>query len=128
MILYHFIRHLYRVFIVAVLLASVNSMSTQKQIKEDWTFFSNNAHVLVCLTHKPQPTAREVARQVGITERAVQRIIKRFMEAKVLTIEKVGRRNRYELDLDQQLRHPLEAHKTIGEFIQLIDSDRKPIA
>jgi len=90
---------------------------------EDWTFFSNNAHVLVCLTHMPQPTTREIAIQVGITERAVQRIVKRMVEAGVLKIEKEGRRNRYELDLDQQLRHPLESHKTIGEFIRLIDSE-----
>ena len=90
---------------------------------EDWTFFSNNAHVLVCLTRSPQPTTREMAHQVGITERAVQRIVKRLVEAGVLKIEKDGRRNRYELNLDQQLRHPLESHKTIGEFIQLIDSE-----
>jgi len=89
---------------------------------ENWTFFSNNAHVLVCLTRSPQPTTRQMANQVGITERAVQRIVKRLVEAGVLKIEKDGRRNRYELNLDQQLRHPLESHKTIGEFLQLIDS------
>jgi len=88
---------------------------------EDWTFFSNNAHVLVCLTHTPQPTTREIASQVGITERAVQRIVKRLVEARVLKIEKVGRRNRYHLDFDQRLRHPLESHRTIGEFIRLIE-------
>ena len=90
---------------------------------DKWTFFSNNAHVLVCLTHTPQPTTREMAHQVGITERAVQRIVKRLVEAGVLKTSKVGRRNYYELDLDQQLRHPLESHKTIGEFIGLIDNE-----
>lgn len=94
---------------------------------KNWTFFSNNAHVLVCLTHTPQPTTREIAVQVGITERAVQRIVKRMVEAGVLKVEKHGRRNRYLLDLDQQLRHPLESHKTIGEFIRLID-DEYPVA
>ena len=89
---------------------------------DEWTFFSNNAHVLVCLTHSPQPTTREMASLVGITERAVQRIVKKLVEAGVLKIEKVGRRNRYELDLDQRLRHPLESHRTIGEFIRLIES------
>jgi len=96
-------------------------MNKQKTNTEDWTFFSNNAHVLVCLSHAPQPTTREIASQVGITERAVQRIIKRLVQASVLKIEKIGRRNRYELNLDQQLRHPLESHRTIGEFIHLID-------
>ena len=95
---------------------------------EDWTFFSNNAHVLVCLTHTPQPTTREMANQVGITERAVQRIVKRLVEAGVLKIKKLGRRNHYELYLDQQLRHPLESHKTIGEFIRLIDGEYQGIA
>ena len=88
---------------------------------EKWTFFSNNAHVLVCLTHKPQPTTRGIAMQVGITERAVQRILKKMIVAGVLQVKKIGRRNHYELDLKQKLRHPLEAHKTIGEFLKLID-------
>ena len=101
-------------------------MHENKRI-EGWTFFSNNAHVLVCLTHTPQPTTREIAVQVGITERAVQRIVRRLVEAGVLTIEKDGRRNNYEIDLDQQLLHPLESHKTIGEFIRLIDSKRQVI-
>ena len=94
---------------------------------ENWTFFSNNAHVLVCLTHTPQPTTREIAVQVGITERAVQRIVKKLVEAGVLTINKVGRRNHYDLDLDQQLRHPLESHKTIGEFLHLIDGEYQAV-
>lgn len=98
-------------------------MSSTDEKIESWTFFSNNAHVLVCLTHTPQPTTREMAIQVGITERAVQRIVKKMVDAGVLKVEKVGRRNRYKLDLDQQLRHPLESHKTIGEFIQLIDNE-----
>ena len=100
-------------------------MSSTDKKNENWTFFSNNAHVLVCLTHSPQPTTREIAIQVGITERAVQRIMTRLISAGVATVEKEGRRNRYELDLNQRLRHPLESHKTIGEFIQLIDNEYK---
>jgi len=99
--------------------------STDTKI-ENWTFFSNNAHVLVCLTHTPQPTTREIAIQVGITERAVQRIVTRLISAGVVTVKKEGRRNCYELDLNQRLRHPLESHKTIGEFILLIDNEYQP--
>lgn len=94
-----------------------------KQKLEGWTFFSNNTHVLVCLTHTPQPTTREIANLVGITERAVQRILKKMLEAGVVNIKKEGRRNRYVLNLDQRLRHPLESHKTIGQLIRLIDSE-----
>ena len=95
-------------------------MDNKNKNVESWTFFSNNAHVLVCLTHTPQPTTREMALQVGITERAVQRIVTRLVSAGVVKVKKIGRRNCYELDLNQRLRHPLESHKTIGEFIQLI--------
>jgi len=97
------------------------AMDTANKEAENWTFFSNNAHVLVCLSHRPQPTMREIAVQVGITERAVQRILAKLINSGVVRIRKEGRRNRYELDLNQQLRHPLESHKTIGEFIKLID-------
>lgn len=100
-------------------------MDTTSKESENWTFFSNNAHVLVCLSHKPQPTMREIAVQVGITERAVQRILAKLIRSDVVRIRKEGRRNRYDLNLGQQLRHPLESHKTIGEFIRLIDKQQE---
>ena len=100
----------------------MNNRENSQKI-ESWTFFSNNVHVLVCLTHKPQPTTREIALKVGITERAVQRILAKLINAGVVQVMKDGRRNTYEIDLDQRLRHPLESHKTIGEFIHLIDSN-----
>jgi DNA-binding transcriptional regulator LsrR (DeoR family) len=102
-------------------------MDNTNNESENWTFFSNNAHVLVCLSHHPQPTMREIAGQVGITERAVQRILAKLISGGVVRIRREGRRNRYELNLDQQLRHPLESHKTIGEFINLIDKQHKAL-
>jgi len=60
--------------------------------------------VLICLTQTPQPTTREIATRVGITERAVQRIVTKLAEASVVKIKKEGRRNRYELDLNQNNR------------------------
>lgn len=89
---------------------------TQKQ----WTFFSNHAHVLVCLVRNPEERLRDIALMVGITERAVQRIIAELEEADVLKRERVGRRNHYELKLDQPLRHPLESHKSIADVMAMI--------
>jgi len=100
--------------------------STEKR-EENWTFFSNNAHVLVCLTQTPQPTTREIAIRVGITEREVQRIMAKRIKAGIVKTKKEGRRNRYELNLDQRLRHPLESHLTIGEFLQLMNAERKAV-
>ena len=46
-----------------------------------WTFLSNHAHVLICLHRDPELRMREIAQQVGITERAVQRIVAELVEA-----------------------------------------------
>jgi DNA-binding transcriptional ArsR family regulator len=109
------------------MLARVTENMDKINKTENWTFFSNNAHVLICLTQTPQPTTREIAIQVRITERAVQRIVTKLLRAGIVKIKKEGRRNRYELDLDQRLRHPLESHKTIGEFLRLMNSENKAI-
>ena len=96
-------------------------MNTNNNPIENWTFFSNNAHVLVCLTKTPQPTTREIAVEVGITERAVQRVLSRLIAANVIQVRKTGRRNTYIINAEKRLRHPLESHRTIGEFIKMIN-------
>ena len=85
-----------------------------------WTFLSNHTHVLVCLAADPEQTLRDVAAKVGITERAVQRIVRDLEDAGVLTRERQGRRNTYPLQPSTPLRHPLEAHHTVGELLDLL--------
>ena len=87
-----------------------------------WTIFSNHAHVLVCIARNPEERVREIARKVGITERAVQRIIGDLEEAGVIARERLGRSNRYTLSLDRPLRHPLEANTTIAAVIRVIEN------
>ncbi len=85
-----------------------------------WTFLSNHTHVLVCLAAKPDSILRDVAAQVGITERAVQRIVADLEAGGVLQRERDGRRNRYRLALEAHLRHPLEEHCRIGDLLGLV--------
>lgn len=85
-----------------------------------WTFLSNHAHVLVCLSRDPGVRLRDVAAMVGITERAVQMIVADLEEAGYLTRERVGRRNRYHLTGRKRLRHPLEDHVRIGDLLGLL--------
>ena len=87
---------------------------------ETWTFFSNHAHVLVCLAQTPQPTMRQIAHQVGITERAVQKIVRDMQDAGFLTISKQGRCNRYRINKRKSLRHGLESHCTVGKLLSLV--------
>lgn len=85
-----------------------------------WTFLTNHAHVLIVLRFSPTIVLREVAAQVGITERAVQRIVQDLEEGGFLRREKIGRQNRYEVNEALPLRHPIEAHRTIGDLLQLV--------
>lgn len=86
----------------------------------EWTFFSNYAHVLVCLIGDPDQTMRDVASKVGITERAVQRIVSELEKAGVLLKVKEGRRNHYDFKLDVPMRHPLESHVTLEQLLKII--------
>jgi predicted transcriptional regulator len=88
--------------------------------KPSWTFLSNYSHVLICLSRDPHLTMREVAMDVGITERAVQRIVRELIEAGVITAEKQGRRNVYHVNLNIPLRHPLESHRTVGDLLKAV--------
>jgi DNA-binding IclR family transcriptional regulator len=85
-----------------------------------WTFLSNHTHVLVCLAGEDDPTVRDIAQRVGITERAVLRIVAELEEGSVLERERDGRRNRYRIHPDARLRHPLEAHCRIGDLLRLV--------
>lgn len=90
------------------------------QFKHEWTFLSNHTHVLVCLYRNPSCRIRELAHLVGITERAVARILDDLESANVIVVEKEGRRNKYTINLSVPLRHQLESHKTIGELLKFI--------
>lgn len=90
---------------------------------ESWTFLTNHAHVLLLLAQNPEELLRQVAARVGITERAVQRIVADLEAARVLERAKVGRRNRYTIHGHVRLRHPIEAHRSVGDLIDLVSSE-----
>jgi predicted ArsR family transcriptional regulator len=85
-----------------------------------WTFLSNHTHVLLCVAREPDARVRDVADVVGITERAVQRILAELEEAGIVRRERRGRRNHYEIENDAPLRHPLEAHRTVGDLLRML--------
>jgi len=89
-------------------------------INTKWTFFSNYAHVLVCLAENPDARLRDVAERVGITERTTFRLVTQLRDANILIRVKEGRRNSYIIEPDQILRHPIEAHCTVGQLLKLI--------
>ena len=92
-------------------------------MKSQWTFLSNHAHVLVCIARNPDTRVRDIADQVGITERAVQRIISELEEAGFVSHERNGRRNHYKIDPDRGLRHEPESGVSIRALLSSVVPD-----
>ena len=88
-----------------------------------WTFLTNHAHVLAVLYQDPEKVLREVAVEVGITERAVQRIVQDLEDGGFVQRERVGRQNHYRIKKSKPLRHPIEAHRKIGDLLNLIGGE-----
>ncbi len=82
-----------------------------------WTFLTNHSHVLICLARDPNLRLRDLADQVGITERAVQGIVKDLEAAGCLTRHREGRRNRYDIVADRPMRHQVEQHHVVGDLL-----------
>jgi DNA-binding transcriptional ArsR family regulator len=87
-----------------------------------WTFLSNHGHILLCIARDPNIRVREIAQAVGITERAVQRILGELEEAGVISRLRKGRRTHYEIDGELPLRHPVEADHSVDELLRLASS------
>ncbi len=90
-----------------------------------FTFLTNHAHVLLLISRNGDIRMREMSITVGITERAVQRIVEELSIAGYLVVSRVGRRNHYQVVLELPLRHPVEADRSIGDLIQLINGSIK---
>lgn len=80
-----------------------------------WTFLTNHAHVLLCVAQNSEIRLAEIARRVGIGERAVHAIVQDLVDAGYVSRTRSGSHNVYEVFLDRPLRHPLEAGHQIAE-------------
>ena len=92
----------------------------------NWTLLSNHGHVLVCLSRDPEARLRDVAADVGITERAVQKIVRDLQDGGMISVAKNGRRNSYHIHNKQSLRHELEASCTLQDLIRVVNGNQQP--
>ena len=82
---------------------------------------TNHAHALECISTDPRMRLRDIAANVGITERAASQIVKDLEEAGYLTKRRDGRRNTYQVHPDLPLRHARHRHRTVGDLIRFLD-------
>jgi DNA-binding MarR family transcriptional regulator len=94
-----------------------NDASAERVDEGSWTFLTNHSHVLICLARDPKLRLRDLAAQVGITERAVQGIVKDLEVAGCLTRHREGRRNRYDIVTHRPMRHRVERQHFVGDLL-----------
>lgn len=101
-----------------------DASSAAAPVASPWTFLSNHAHVILSIAANPDSRIRDLAAQVGITERGVQRIVAELEADGYLKRERDGRRNRYHVIKDLPLRHPIERHRTVAALIAMVGGSR----
>jgi DNA-binding MarR family transcriptional regulator len=102
-------------------MAATKRIKRASHARQSWTFLTNHAHVLICIALDPEARIRDIADKVGITERAVQRILVDLEAEGFLTHERAGRRNLYQVDAKLHLRHGLEEHRRVRDLLKLVE-------
>jgi DNA-binding transcriptional ArsR family regulator len=86
-----------------------------------WGFFTNHALLLLSIAMDSESTVREMAANVGITERAVVAILNQLEDERIIRRERQGRRNTYRIDFDALRRFPRWSPGTWQLPPQLVD-------
>lgn len=81
------------------------------------TCLSNQLSLLMLLAVRGEVTTRELALSLGITERAVHRILRDLAENGFISIGKRGYRNQYTLHPEKPVGHPAFPTLTLGELL-----------
>jgi len=83
----------------------------------EWTLLSAHGLVLLSVADKPKATTREIASNIGITERSVQRVVSDLDSEGYIKRKRVGRRNRYNVNGKKPLRNPVKQDKSVDDLL-----------
>jgi hypothetical protein len=87
-----------------------------------WTFLTSHARVLLCIAQDSGIRLREIGARVGITERAVHRIVGDLVDAGYLSRERHGRRNRYTINSNLTLPDPVARRQRVGDLLAVLNA------
>ena len=85
-----------------------------------WSFLTNHARALVCISQDPGVRLRDIATALGITERSAYAIVNDLVDAGYIVKDKDGRRNRYQIQGHLPLREPVGRERTVGEVLEVL--------
>ena len=82
-----------------------------------WALLSKHGMVVVALAMTPNLTSRELAAQMGLTERTLFTIVRDLVGADILQVKKVGRVNTYLVNENAPIPNPRFAHLRLQDFL-----------
>jgi len=85
-----------------------------------WTFLSNHGRALLCIAHDPDVRLRDIASELGVTERSAYAIVTDLAEGGYVVKEREGRRNRYHLQDHLPLPEAPDKEQAIGEVLAVL--------
>jgi DNA-binding transcriptional ArsR family regulator len=90
-----------------------------------WTFVTNHAVVLSFMAQHPMITGHELALEVGISERAIRKIIADLYQGGYIAKGKEGRRVRYQVKHHVHLRHKTQKDKVVADLLKVLSGQRQ---
>ncbi|HEY96979.1 MAG TPA: winged helix-turn-helix transcriptional regulator [Dehalococcoidia bacterium] len=88
--------------------------------KGQWTFLTNHGRVFVYISKHPKSTTELISREVGLSQRGVQKIITELELAGYIARRKEGRCNRYIVHPELPMRHRLERDHAVGDLLMAL--------
>ena len=86
-----------------------------------WTFITSHALVLLNVERRPDATVRELAKEVGLTERQVHRVLGDLAAEGYIRRKRVGRQNHYTVDRSRPMRSRSTVAHQIGELLAALN-------
>jgi DNA-binding IclR family transcriptional regulator len=86
----------------------------------EWTFLTNHGRALLCIAHDPGLRLRDLAAELGVTERSAYAIVNDLTEAGYVLKERDGRRNRYIIQHSLPLPETTPRERTVGDVLDLL--------
>ena len=81
---------------------------------------TSHGAMLVEVARTPDATVRELAERAALTERQAHRVLADLAEEGYIVRERVGRRNRYRVNENGQMRHPSLSSHRVGELLGVL--------
>ena|SRR5690348_3147059 len=96
-----------------------------KQQLAQWSFLTNHARVLLCIAEDPDMRLRDIGDNVGITERAVHRIVVALADAGYISRKRNGRRTRYQVRAHLPLHDAALREQSVGDLLVVLGAGVK---